>query len=132
MDGISCVDSMPYSSLDLKTASAVCTLIALLQLLCLQNRSSFFKVTIVLAILLLISSLFVAFIPIVHPRYVAVFTFGTVVLSLKCTFSRLCVVINSHLFLLSFSPYLCPCSSIAFRNLFIASVLVVIHIVSSA
>ena len=41
-EGISCADSNPYSSFDLGTASAVYTLIAVSQLLCLQKVSSFF------------------------------------------------------------------------------------------
>ena len=43
-----------------------------------------------------------------------------------------CIVVNSHVFLFSFSPYLNPSHSIASKNLFFAMVSVEMHMVSSA
>ena len=99
-DGISCADSNPYSSVDLSTASAVYTLIAVSQLLCLQKVSSFFIVIMQSANLLDSSSLLFVLIPILHPRYVASLTFGTFALSPKYMLAFSCVVMNSHLCLL--------------------------------
>lgn len=71
IDGINCAESNPHRSFDRSTASAVYTFIAVSQLLCLQKRSIFFMVVIMLTNLLFSSSLFVVLIPTVHPRYVA-------------------------------------------------------------